>query len=1322
MSDILAGKIRRLPPWPRVEAMVEACLHHARQDGRTVPPDLGDIKSWKSRYRDAEDYLEPLKHRADRSGARPASVTAVAGGPVAGEAASRAHTEAYLTKLTEWLNVDSWPRDRRFGSSESAGLSPATIERVLRVAVDGGKETDAGEIDADELARWCRRLVLLGDPGSGKTWLAKRIARQCAQQALRDLRQGMPLGQVELPLFTTCSRLLRAQGHIRDAIVASAFDQLGDLGGSDVSAAVRSLFTKSACPPVLLVIDSLDEAPGSDDRLRQAGSLPWRIVLTTRPGSWNHQLAVEENNDAHCLGSLRPLRYPDDVEPFIRTWFGGHPERGQDLVAQIARRPELQQAATVPLILAMYCVVAADGGRRQLPQFRHELFRLVLNRMLTGSWRSRGSELPDHREECLLQLREWAWASALSHEVSGIGTWDDLFRVERRRRPPAVQRALDHIAPVTGPGHVDGPEPDKEQRRFIHRSVREHLVAEYVAGLPVADAARLLLPHLWYDQDWADCAPAAIAMNPQHDELLRQLASLAALAGQPHGDLPVIDARWEFPRLLARLATESRPGDWSERNRAMIGAARVGLVRSGQLNAVAGAPCWPDSDRQALDVLLQAIPPAAPGEPWHDHVHELIHAASQMAPGAAGRSHAISGLLHLLNDSTTSDGEHLLVEGIVRLVTEPPAPAAADRHRDREFLLAIMARHPGTARLVTHGLVRLAVDKDERRQEYGTLMSQLRASAHDNVHDLIGWLLWLAPTAEDRIAIRAVLTGRLCRLTESGQLTDEEVEHAANLLSCIHRATGEIVTGETPAAGEPDMTRIQAAVLRLLTALRDRRREARDALLGFMTVPAAADAPAAAGLPPGEILLEPTASSTRLAWEALTRLRQTSKDLDFARAGHQAIDMLHVGATEADHARARPVLLGWLSMLADRSDYWAAIRLAEAVSGLKPTAQQKRDARKVLLRMLTELTTVPGPASRTVIRQDPHAVLWTRHPPSNRAVPGIGDILNPLLHLEDPPGKDTDQVRGMLLALLDRGPASSSATSLAQQVLRLHPTAADKRRVLDVLLHCLTTQERFPNLAGLADTITQLGPTAEDKRKAMDRYRWLLEREMDAPGQSDPRDTETTAAGSLIDAMAQLAATSAETRQLRDDILQSMARHPRGRWLGSAPWYAAQLTADAPGRHRLRLALLEFLDQHPESEATRLIPGVLKDLVTDKGSEPQRQVRDAFLKALAAQTDGITAVCLANDLTYLHPAAADKRQALDRLHDLPAGISGEKTLQWTISNLPDRITRLDPVTRDVETWYAEGIDVNPAVLAAVRRNSKPEDWLALLRRLESLPR
>jgi hypothetical protein len=70
----------------------------------------------------------------------------------------------YLRTLIDWLSSDPWPRDRRF---DGPLLTPAAIERRLRVTAMGRPEQR--DLDADDLARKCQRLVILGGPGSGKT-------------------------------------------------------------------------------------------------------------------------------------------------------------------------------------------------------------------------------------------------------------------------------------------------------------------------------------------------------------------------------------------------------------------------------------------------------------------------------------------------------------------------------------------------------------------------------------------------------------------------------------------------------------------------------------------------------------------------------------------------------------------------------------------------------------------------------------------------------------------------------------------------------------------------------------------------------------------------------------------------------------------------------------------------------------------------------------------------------------------------------------------------------------------------------------------------
>lgn len=133
-------------------------------------------------------------------------------------------------------------------------------------------------------------------------------------------------------------------------------------------------------------------------------------------------------------------------------------------------------------------------------------------------------------------------------------------------------------------------------------------MAEHVAGLPVRQAVEALLPHLWYDPDWEYAAPTAIAMHPQHDQLLRELICRAAGAEQLLQDVSVIDTGWELRGFLARLASESREADWSAEVAQLIGQARVEVARAGCISDLLGSVSWGASTREACAALLDLVP------------------------------------------------------------------------------------------------------------------------------------------------------------------------------------------------------------------------------------------------------------------------------------------------------------------------------------------------------------------------------------------------------------------------------------------------------------------------------------------------------------------------------------------------------------------------------------------------------------------------------------------------------------------------------------------------------------------------------------------
>jgi len=111
------------------------------------------------------------------------------------------------------------------------------------------------------------------------------------------------------------------------------------------------------------VIDSLDEASGpASQRLKAVGEefREWRIVLTSRPSSWPDGLIeIRKEEPGHQVGDLQPLRYPEDVEAFTEKRFtGAARSRGEALIGGIRRSGSSSRSATVPLLLAFYCIAA----------------------------------------------------------------------------------------------------------------------------------------------------------------------------------------------------------------------------------------------------------------------------------------------------------------------------------------------------------------------------------------------------------------------------------------------------------------------------------------------------------------------------------------------------------------------------------------------------------------------------------------------------------------------------------------------------------------------------------------------------------------------------------------------------------------------------------------------------------------------------------------------------------------------------------------------------------------------------------------------------
>lgn len=988
--------------------------------------------------------------------------------------ARRGEIAVYLAALIDWVNTDPWPQDVQL---KGPTLTPAAVERELRItALANNGEPD---LDADQLAQRCHRLVILGGPGAGKTWLAKRTARRSAEEAIKALTAGASLDEVELPLYTTCSRLLTAAGDPRSAAVSSALDyELGDLGGSRLNASVREFFTERNAPTVL-VIDSLDEAQGIGKRLRQADTLPWRIVLTSRPNSWNNQLVIEEQNKSHFVGQIQPLRYPDDVEPFVQRWFAERPSRGNDLVIQIAQRPALQQAATVPLILAFYCIL---GGDQSLPQFRRDLYAKVVNRMLTGRWRGDEDGRPDPGT-CTLKLRSWAWSGATWHPVSQIGTWADDLPTPSARLNKTDENALDHVAVPIGLPDID---TGLTLRRFVHRSLREHLVADRVAGLPAEEAATILLRHLWYDSDWEYAAPAAIAMHPQHDQLLRGLIRRAIPSDQITVDLSVIDPWFEVRRFLVRIAAESGEEDWSSEIAAIIGHARVELAQSLQLRDLAvsdisagmGYPSvelarsfrfrdlvesahWRTSNQQVREALLEHLA-HRPG------VRELADALIRMDPSAEDKHHARKSILRRLNSEPANSTA--LVDALIRL-----DPSAEDKHLARQALLGESADAQTMGTPSVDALVRLDPSGADKRLARQVLLRQLTSAPSNSLY-LVEALTRLDPSAEDKRLARQILLVMLARDRTGGVKAREFVSELLKLdLSAYEKRAARHALLVRLASPQTSSTWRQEPVGSPLDGL---AAGLMDRLVGSLV--------------DGLVQLASSAEDKDLTRQSLFELLASQRAN--GQVSRRIVDgLVQLDLPEEDRRRARQALLGQIG--SRQSGSIEVRQLIEGLSELDPSPEERnlafrlvqghlagrRDSRWATSHLVRRLIQLASSAEN---KRQAYELLLSLLTHQQDGAPDADVLVNGLREL-DLLAEDKLLARQALLKQLTGQPSDWTATPIVTELMRLDPPAEERHLAQQTLLKHLTNPATDRKaISGLVDALTELEPSAQERYAA----------------------------------------------------------------------------------------------------------------------------------------------------------------------------------------------------------------------------------------------
>ena len=209
-----------------------------------------------------------------------------------------------------------------------------------------------------------RRVLIAGEPGSGKTTALRHVARTCARMSVSERRY---LKQYHVPLMVCLADFAKARERDKDmSLVRFAVMRTLPIAspeyGAEVERHIEQELRRGAC---VVLLDGLDEVGGDGHLSALLGAFinefpDNQFVITSRivgldAGLWRNLGFV-----TFQVESWRE----DDIRDFAHRWYAAQPalgkgqkkqlrERAEELTRAILSNPPLRAIASNPLMLTI---------------------------------------------------------------------------------------------------------------------------------------------------------------------------------------------------------------------------------------------------------------------------------------------------------------------------------------------------------------------------------------------------------------------------------------------------------------------------------------------------------------------------------------------------------------------------------------------------------------------------------------------------------------------------------------------------------------------------------------------------------------------------------------------------------------------------------------------------------------------------------------------------------------------------------------------------------------------------------------------------------